>query len=166
MRIPRLILAVLAVTLVACGDTQWRATVPNDWEFSLDAQPVSAANGMVVSTDAYASAVGIAILRDGGNAFDAAVATAFALAVVNPEAGNIGGGGFLVARLADGSAAALDFRERAPGGASRDMYLDEAGDLTDGSRIGHKAVGVPGTVAGLWAMHERFALLRCRRNPG
>lgn len=159
VKYPKMILAVLALAAVACGDTPWRAAVPNDWAFALEAQPVTASNGMVVSTDAYASAVGTAILRRGGNAFDAAVATAFALAVVNPEAGNIGGGGFMVARLADGSTAALDFRERAPGGASRDMFLDEAGELTDGSRVGHRAVGVPGTVAGIWAMHGRFGNL-------
>ena len=156
MRSLRALFAVLAVTSLACSDTSWRAAVPPDWEYALDALPVSAPNGMVVSTDAYASAVGTAVLRGGGNAFDAAVATALALAVVNPEAGNIGGGGFMVARLADGSTAALDFRERAPSGASRDMFLDESGSLTDGSRVGHRAAGVPGTVAGLAAMHERF----------
>ena len=159
MKSPRIFLYLLAATLVACGDASWRAAMPAEWEYALDAQPVSASNGMVVSTDAYASAVGNAVLRDGGNAFDAAVATAMALAVVNPEAGNIGGGGFMVARLADGSTAALDFRERAPNRASRDMYLDENGNLTDGSRVGHRAVGVPGSVAGLWAMHERFGSL-------
>ncbi len=154
-----LFLSLLAVSLSACGGSSWREAVPSDWEFSLDEQAVTASNGMVVSTDAYASAVGTATLRDGGNAFDAAVATAFALAVVNPEAGNIGGGGFMVACIADGSTAALDFRERAPSSASRDMYLDESGSLTDGSRVGHRAVGVPGSVAGLWAMHERFGSL-------
>lgn len=151
-----MMLAALAVTLVACGRSDWRAAVPDDWDFRLDAQPVFASNGMVVSTDAYASTVGAEILRGGGNAFDAAAATAFALAVVNPEAGNIGGGGFMVARLADGSTAALDFRERAPNGASRDMYLDDSGALSDGSRVGHRAAGVPGSVAGIWALHERF----------
>jgi len=156
MKISPMISAALAVALIACGDTDWRSAVPSDWEFDLDAQPVVASHGMVVSTDAYASTVGAEILRGGGNAFDAAAATAFALAVVNPEAGNIGGGGFMVTRRADGSAAALDFRERAPNAASRDMYLDESGALSEGSRVGHRAVGVPGSVAGIWAMHERF----------
>ncbi|UCG89403.1 MAG: gamma-glutamyltransferase [Gemmatimonadota bacterium] len=111
---------------------------------------------MVVSTNRYASEVGVGVLEAGGNAIDAAVATAFALAVVNPEAGNIGGGGFMVLRLADGSTAALDFRERAPAAASRDMYLDESGELTEGSVVGHRAVGVPGSVAGLWEAHQRY----------
>jgi gamma-glutamyltranspeptidase/glutathione hydrolase len=87
---------------------------------------------------------------------DAAVATSLALAVVNPEAGNIGGGGFMVVRLADGTTSSLDYRERAPLAASRDMYLDEAGELTDASTLGHLAVGVPGAVAGLWEAHQRF----------
>lgn len=156
MRSTRLLFAALAVLLAGCGEASWKANVPADWPYDLSEQAVVARDGMVVSTDAYASAVGSAVLRDGGNAFDAAVATAFALAVVNPEAGNIGGGGFLVACLADGSTAALDFRERAPLRASRDMYLDESGDLTESSRAGHRAVGVPGTVAGLWTMHERY----------
>jgi gamma-glutamyltranspeptidase/glutathione hydrolase len=114
---------------------------------------------MVVSTDAYASDVGVRILRAGGNAVDAAVATSFALAVVNPEAGNIGGGGFMVIRFADGSTASLDYRERAPLAASRDMYLNEAGELTEASTVGHRAAGVPGTVAGLWEAHQRYGLL-------
>ncbi len=159
MRKPQLVVASLAFILLGCNEQTWRDAVPADWEYSLDAQMVHASNGMVVSTDASASAVGTAILRDGGNAFDAAVATAFALAVVNPEAGNIGGGGFMVARLADGTNAALDFRERAPLAGSRDMFLDDDGNLTDGSRVGHRAVGVPGSVAGLWAMHERYGSL-------
>jgi gamma-glutamyltranspeptidase/glutathione hydrolase len=114
---------------------------------------------MVVSTDEYASTVGARILAAGGNAVDAAIATSFALAVVNPEAGNIGGGGFMVVRLADGTTASLDYRERAPLAASRDMYLDEAGELTEASTLGHLAVGVPGAVAGLWKAHQRFGRL-------
>jgi gamma-glutamyltranspeptidase/glutathione hydrolase len=111
---------------------------------------------MVVTTDELASQVGLDVLRAGGNAVDAAVAVQFALAVVNPEAGNIGGGGFMVVRLADGTAAALDFRETAPLAASRDMYLDAAGNATNGSLEGHAASGVPGSVAGMWAAHRRF----------
>jgi gamma-glutamyltranspeptidase/glutathione hydrolase len=111
---------------------------------------------MVVTTDSLASQVGVDVLRAGGNAVDAAIAVQFALAVVNPEAGNIGGGGFMVVRLADGSTAALDFREKAPLAASRDMYLDAAGNTTNGSLVGHTASGVPGSVAGMWEAHRRF----------
>lgn len=132
---------------------------PAEWPFSAEEAPVTATNGMVVSTDAYASEAGVRVLQAGGNAVDAAIATSFALAVVNPEAGNIGGGGFMVVRLADGATAALDYRERAPLSATRNMYLDEEGDLTDKSTLGHLAVGVPGTVAGLWAAHQRFGTL-------
>ena len=111
----------------------------------------------MVATDApLATAVGVDILREGGNAIDAAIAIAFTLAVVYPEAGNIGGGGFMVARMADGTAAALDFREKAPLAASRDMYLDAQGEPTDRSVTGHLASGVPGAVAGLWEAHRRF----------
>jgi gamma-glutamyltranspeptidase/glutathione hydrolase len=112
-------------------------------------EPMRAARGMVVSQNAIASAVGVAVLRDGGNAIDAAVATAFALAVVHPTAGNIGGGGFIVFRPYTGDPVAYDFREMAPGGASPTMFL------TDGKydRVKHHesylSVGVPGTVAGL-----------------
>lgn len=111
----------------------------------------------MVATDApLATDVGVRMLEAGGNAVDAAVATAFALAVVYPEAGNLGGGGFIVARLADGSSVALDFREKAPRAATRDMYLDAQGNLTNKSLIGHLASGVPGAVAGLHAAHQRF----------
>jgi gamma-glutamyltranspeptidase/glutathione hydrolase len=114
---------------------------------------------MVVTTDELASQVGVDVLRAGGNAVDAAVAIQFALAVVNPEAGNIGGGGFLVLREADGATATLDFRERAPAAATRDMFLDEAGNLTDRSVVGHLAVAVPGTVRGIWEAHQRYGTL-------
>jgi gamma-glutamyltranspeptidase/glutathione hydrolase len=146
---------VLALLVLGCGEPGWQANVPEDWPFDLDAEPVRAANGMVVSTDAYASEVGVEVLKAGGNAVDAAIATSFALAVVNPEAGNIGGGGFMLIRFADGRVAALDHREKAPYLAHRDMYLDEAGNVTDASKIGHLASGVPGTVAGLWEAHQQ-----------
>jgi gamma-glutamyltranspeptidase/glutathione hydrolase len=118
-----------------------------------------ARDGMVVSTDSLASAAGLEILRAGGNAVDAAVATQFALAVVNPEAGNIGGGGFLVARMADGTTAALDFREEAPGAATREMFLDSLGNVTGATWTGHLASGVPGSVAGMAEAHQRFGSL-------
>jgi gamma-glutamyltranspeptidase/glutathione hydrolase len=114
---------------------------------------------MVVSGSPIASEVGTAILRQGGNAVDAAVGVGFALAVVHPAAGNIGGGGFLVLRLADGEVAALDFRETAPGAATRSMYLDSAGNVTDKGVTGHLAPGVPGSVAGLTEAHRRFGML-------
>jgi gamma-glutamyltranspeptidase/glutathione hydrolase len=119
----------------------------------------SVPGGVVASTDPVASEIGEAIMRRGGNAVDAAVATHFALAVVNPEAGNIGGGGFLVLRMADGTTASLDFRESAPLGASRDMFLDARGNPTDRSLVGHLATGVPGSVAGMWEAHRRFGTL-------
>lgn len=112
---------------------------------------------MVVSSHYLGSEVGQAVLRDGGNAVDAAVATAFALAVTLPSAGNIGGGGFLVYHGADGEVTSFNFRERAPLAATRDMYLDENGEIRNNSNHdGPLAVGVPGTVAGLWMAHQRL----------
>jgi gamma-glutamyltranspeptidase/glutathione hydrolase len=106
--------------------------------------------------DRYSADVAARILADGGNAVDAAIASAFVLAVTSPECGNIGGGGFMLARF-DGKAAFLDFREVAPAAATRDMYLDAHGEvLADASLTGHRAVGVPGTVAGLWAAHRKY----------
>lgn len=153
-----LLLSVFAV-VIGCADRDWRARVPDGWPFPLDAEPTQAAHGMVVSTDAYASDVGVGILQAGGNAVDAAIATSLALAVVNPEAGNIGGGGFMLIRFADGHDAALDYRESAPQAATRDMYLDASGNLTEASVLGHLAAGVPGTVAGLWEAHRRYGSL-------
>ncbi len=133
-------------------------TVPPEWTFAAQlGSPVVESSGGMVATDArLATDVGVQVLDEGGNAIDAAVATAFALAVVYPAAGNIGGGGFVVLRLASGEVAALDFREKAPMAASRNMYLDEEGELTRDSIIGHRAVGVPGSVAGLWEAHRRY----------
>jgi gamma-glutamyltranspeptidase/glutathione hydrolase len=133
---------------------------PEGWRWPAGSlAPTVAANGMVVSTDRVASEVGAEILRRGGNAVDAAVAVHFALAVVNPEAGNIGGGGFMVVRMADGTTQSLDFREAAPLKATRDMYLDSAGNVTNKSLVGHLASGVPGSVAGMWEAHRRFGSL-------
>ncbi|MCB0635425.1 MAG: gamma-glutamyltransferase [Lewinella sp.] len=114
----------------------------------------------VVSAHPLSSEVGLDILKAGGNAVDAAVAVQFALAVVCPRAGNIGGGGFLVYRRADGFANTLDYREKAPAAAYRDMYLDSLGNIVDGmSTRGHRAAGVPGTVAGLVDAHDRYGKL-------
>ena len=113
----------------------------------------------VAMPDKYGAQVSEGILRAGGNAVDAAIATGFALAVTYPEAGNIGGGGFMLIHI-DGEATFLDYRETAPLAAHRDMYLDEQGDVIEKiSLIGIKAAGVPGTVAGLWAAHQRFGTL-------
>ena len=117
---------------------------------------------MVVSEHPLSSEVGAEIMRRGGNAIDAAAAVGFALAVVNPRAGNIGGGGFLVYRTAAGESFALDYRETAPAAATRDMYLDSAGDLSDRSVLGALAAGVPGSVAGMYEMHRRFGRLPWR----
>ena len=106
-------------------------------------------NGMVVSSNKYASEVGIEILKSGGNAIDAAIATGFALAVVHPGAGNIGGGGFMVIRLADGIVTTIDFRETAPTKAYRDMFLDDSLNVISGKSWSTSwAAGVPGSVAG------------------
>ncbi|MDH5804464.1 MAG: gamma-glutamyltransferase family protein, partial [Gemmatimonadota bacterium] len=134
-------------------------TTDQVWPHDLDAPPVTGRNGMVVSADAYATQVGVGILERGGNAVDAAIATSFALAVTYPTAGNIGGGGFMVLRLNDGSVGALDYRETAPSGATRDMYLDEDGNVTNRSLFGALAAGVPGSVMGLWEAHRRFGSL-------
>ncbi|NNF03742.1 MAG: gamma-glutamyltransferase, partial [Rhodothermales bacterium] len=123
-------------------------------------QPVEADNGMVVSTQYLASDIGRDILMKGGNAVDAAVATAFALAVVHPAAGNIGGGGFLVYHGADGETTAFNFREKAPLAATRTMYIGADGDyLYDKHHNSIFAVGVPGTVAGLELAHQRLGAL-------
>ncbi len=115
---------------------------------------------MVVSARKEASEIGVAIMKKGGNAFDAMIATDLALVVVYPFAGNIGGGGFTVYRTKDGEIGSFDYREKAPLAASRDMYLDEDGNvIPNKSTLGAMAVGVPGTVAGLFKIHERFGTL-------
>jgi len=117
-------------------------------------------SGMVVSAHPLATNVGLQILQQGGNAVDAAVAVQFALAVVCPRAGNIGGGGFLVYRGSTGNVASLDFREKAPALASRDMYLDQQGNIIQGkSTEGHLAVGIPGSVDGLVTTHKKLGQL-------
>jgi gamma-glutamyltranspeptidase/glutathione hydrolase len=157
-RFPWIVLA-LAACRGAADTTPGAVHFPEGWEYTSNATPVAATDGMVVTTDELASQVGVDVLHAGGNAVDAAVAVQFALAVVNPEAGNIGGGGFLLLREAGGATAALDFREQAPGAATRDMFLDEAGNLTDRSVVGHLAAGVPGTVRGMWEAHQRYGTL-------
>ena len=122
--------------------------------------PVRAPHAMVASGHELASQAGVEVMRQGGNAVDAAVATGFALAVVLPEAGNLGGGGFMLLRLADGHAHFLDFREKAPAAATRDMYLDAKGNVVpDASVVGYRAIAVPGSVAGLVYAEKKFGKL-------
>jgi gamma-glutamyltranspeptidase/glutathione hydrolase len=125
---------------------------------------VTVPHAVVVTADSIASAVGNQVLLDGGNAVDAAVAASFALAVTFPRAGNIGGGGFMLIRLTDGQETFLDYRETAPAGARRDMYLDDNGEVVVGrSTVGHLAAGVPGTVHGLARAHEEHGTLPWER---
>ncbi|MFZ5926109.1 MAG: gamma-glutamyltransferase [Acidobacteriota bacterium] len=119
-------------------------------------EPVRARHSMVVAQEPLAADAGADVLKQGGNAIDAAVAVAFALAVTHPSAGNLGGGGFLLARFADGRTAFIDFREMAPLAASRDMYLGPDGKLTEDSLIGWRAAAVPGTVRGLELAHRKY----------
>jgi gamma-glutamyltranspeptidase/glutathione hydrolase len=127
---------------------------------SASKKPVKAFNGMVVSSDSLATKVGIEILKKGGNAVDAAVAVGFALAVTYPQAGNIGGGGFMVIRMANGETVTIDYREKAPLKAHEDMFLDENGNfIPEKSQIGHLSVGVPGSVAGLLLALEKYGTM-------
>lgn len=134
-----------------------RPLLPATW--TVRSTAVTAPKAMVASAHPLATAAGVEVLKQGGNAIDAAVAVGFALAVVLPDAGNIGGGGFILLREAGGRVRALDYRETAPAAASRDMYLDTAGNLTDQSVTGHLAAGVPGSVAGLYEAWQRHGSL-------
>jgi len=127
--------------------------------------PVVAQNGMVVSDDRYATEVGLQVLKEGGNAIDAAVAVGFTLAVTYPRAGNIGGGGFMLIYLAKTKeVVALDYREKAPKAATRDMFLDQSGNVdTEKSRYSYQAVGVPGTVAGLTMALQKYGTISLER---
>ncbi len=119
-------------------------------------QPEHARHAMVVAQEPLAADVGLRVLHSGGNAIDAAVAVSFALSVTYPVAGNIGGGGFLLARFADGRATFIDFREKAPLAATRNMYLDSKGNVTKDSLVGWRAAGVPGTVRGFELAHKKY----------
>lgn len=146
---------------VACSVSR-APNFPSDWRFRPGASAVRAPKAMVASNSEIASRVGADIMRRGGNAVDAAVAVGFALTVTYPGAGNIGGGGFMVIRLASGETMAIDYREVAPGGATRDMYVDSAGNVTDRSLIGHLASGVPGAVAGMSEALKRYGTMPLR----
>jgi gamma-glutamyltranspeptidase/glutathione hydrolase len=153
----RKILPLLVLAAAACGRARPESPFPRTW--TLRSQPVSAARAMVVTAQPLATQAGLQILEQGGNAIDAAVAVGFALEAVLPDAGNIGGGGFIVHRSAAGEVHALDYREMAPSGASRDMYVDSAGNVTEQSLIGHLAAGVPGSVAGLHEAWTKYGSL-------
>ena len=151
------ILFFASVILLSCNNVK-KSTANtiniNPFEYTIQKKAV-VENGVVVSAHPLASKVGLEILKMGGNAIDAAIATQLALAVVYPNAGNLGGGGFFVARLSNGQLLSIDYREKAPGTASRDMYIDPDGKArTDKSQDGHLASGVPGTVAGIFASYK------------
>ena len=123
-------------------------------------EPVHAPHGIVVSVQELASRAGVEIMQAGGNAVDAAVATGFALAVVHPAAGNLGGGGFMLVRMADGKTHFIDYREKAPAAAKAGMYLDAQGNVIEGaSEIGYKSIGVPGSVAGMVYAEQKYGKL-------
>ena len=130
----------------------WLALAAPGWS----AQPVHARHAMVVTVEPHATDAGSAVLEAGGNAVDAAVAVGFALAVTHPSAGNIGGGGFMLVRFADGRSTFIDFRERAPQKASRDMYLNASGKATEDSVVGYRASGVPGSVRGFEYASKKY----------
>jgi gamma-glutamyltranspeptidase/glutathione hydrolase len=145
----RLFVLPLAIIVLACNTSKKEKVIG-----------LVTDSAMVVSAHALASQVGVDIMKQGGNAIDAAIATHFALAVVFPAAGNIGGGGFMVVRLKDGTTATLDFREKAPAAATTNMYLDADGNvIPDLSTQGHLASGVPGSVEGMVEAHKKYGTL-------
>jgi gamma-glutamyltranspeptidase/glutathione hydrolase len=144
------LILLLMAAVAACGEQHSFAST----------EPVHAQHGIVVSVHELASQAGVEIMQAGGNAVDAAVATGFVLAVVHPPAGNIGGGGFMLIRMADGKAHFIDYREKAPAAATRDMYLDGQGNVIEGaSEYGYKAIGVPGSVAGMVYAEQKYGKL-------
>jgi gamma-glutamyltranspeptidase/glutathione hydrolase len=158
------LLAGLAAVPLTAGAAQQPANIAATWRYAGKARVAEGDHGMVASSSPIASEVGRDILQAGGNAVDAAVATGFALAVVHPEAGNIGGGGFMLIRMKNGKTSALDYRETAPAQATHDMYLDDKGQPIPGkSTTGHLASGVPGSVAGMLEAHHRYGKLPLAR---
>lgn len=162
MRRPIGLVLLTTLAISACrpgataGDARLSGTYAGGWRFPELQAPVVGNDAMISSNSAIASAAGVEILKAGGNAVDAAVAVGFSLAVTFPFAGNIGGGGFMVIRMADGRTAALDYREVAPLAATRNMYVDSAGKLTGLQLTGHLASGVPGAVAGMHEALEKY----------
>lgn len=145
-------------TAVYAGD-RMKPSFPDAWPYKAGRAATFGEHAMVSADAPLASQAGVEILKRGGNAVDAAVAVGFAMAVVFPEAGNIGGGGYMVIHMADGRAATIDYREMAPAAATRDMYLDANGNLTDKSVVGPLASGVPGAVAGLTEALAKYGSL-------
>jgi gamma-glutamyltranspeptidase/glutathione hydrolase len=163
MRITKTAFFACLIGLAACRPGSQSAEplgfVPRDWPLWATVKPLTGTKAMVVSGSPLASQIGADILRRGGNAVDAAVAVGFALAVVHPEAGNLGGGGFMVIRLADGRVRTIDYRETAPAKATHDMYIDSTGAVTDKSVTGYLAPGVPGSVAGMAEASRRYGTM-------
>ncbi len=152
------VLLVFMVSFVGSSCRQ-KGSQPS-FDYSQIRQQSEGSSGTVVSAHPLATQIGVNVLEKGGNAIDAMVATQFALAVTCPRAGNIGGGGFMIVKMANGESAALDFREMAPNAASKDMYLDNKGNVIDKmSQDGHMAVGVPGTVDGMVKAHKKYGKL-------
>src|ERR1700683_5042713 len=148
-----LILLLLAAAVVCSSGRAFSST-----------QPEHAQHGMVVSVHELASKAGVEMMQAGGNAVDAAVATGFALAVVHPAAGNLGGGGFMLVRMADGKTHFVDYREKAPAAATPEMYLDAQGNVIAGaSEIGYKSIGVPGSVAGMVYAEQKYGKLTLKQ---
>jgi gamma-glutamyltranspeptidase / glutathione hydrolase len=158
-RSPVLALLIL-LALAPARQVLGASRAPTGGEFA----PVHARHGMVASSNGLASAAGVEVMKEGGNAIDAAVATGFALAVVHPQAGNLGGGGFMLIRLHDGATHFIDYRETAPGKATATMYQDASGNvIPELSRVGYKAIGVPGSVKGLVYAERHFGKLGLAR---
>jgi gamma-glutamyltranspeptidase/glutathione hydrolase len=154
-------LATGCLMMAQTGSQSLKPQVPRNWTAE---QPVRTAHAMVVSVHRLAADAGVEILRQGGNAVDAAVATGFALAVVYPDAGNIGGGGFMLIHLKSGKSTFVDYRENAPLAATADMYLDAQGNvIPDASTVGYKAIAVPGSVAGLAYAEKKYGELDLKR---
>src|ERR1700733_2312470 len=164
----RLVLAVLAASSLLLSTNVTGQEGSTQALAYKDEQPVRARHGMVVSVHHQASDAGVEVLREGGNAVDAAVATGFALAVVHPAAGNLGGGGFLLLRMQDGKSTFIDYREKAPLAATETMYQDAQGNLIpseslQSSVIGYRSIATPGSVAGLVYAERKYGKLGLKR---
>src|SRR5882762_4921770 len=154
------VLAAIAAAISPAANAQTPAR-PAEESKTWPQQAVRGSHGMVATDESLGSQVGVEVMKRGGNAVDAAVAVAFALAVVEPAAGNIGGGGFMLIRLADGRTTFFDYREVAPGKATRDMYIGKDGKLDEqASVVGYRSVAVPGTVAGLELVLKTYGTIK------